>query len=642
MKKFIFNAIFILLILTPLSGQNNKLNFSRLDQEWDLFLYKTPQQVIKDLQEGKKEDCKIKVPGFWNEAIIEKTGKNAPITFGTYRLKLTGLDSTKKYGFFIMDSPGTSCAVYINNKEYAINGNPYCNLENIPSYTGKKKYHYKDSVITPIHFDFIPDENGDAEILFFINNYFYRKSGLWDSVMYGPADNIKTIYYIVLLFNITIIGIFVFIGLLTIIQYFINKTGKEYLYLGITSFIFALRVSTAGFCILPQFLPFVRAALKFKLEYMVNWVVPISILQMLCLLYPVKTQYFVFRFIKEKYLRYTLICCTLFTGLLTLVLPITQANKLVTVTQIFLGLIGLYVIILVIVNLIRKQKHILYYFFSTSVLIIGGFLDVVYSKNKTFIPISPFPFFLVLFIFIQLLLLAVIQNEIYLETISASQSLQKLNKAYLRFVPKEFLSLLKKDSITNIQLGDHSNIEMTIMFSKLNINYNESFFIAENNFQIFNSYLEKISPVIQKNNGFVSKFLSGGFMALFPSGSKNAVYTALEIEEICNKINQEYESNGFGIRITPRIGIHYGKMIIGTIGEENRLDDTVISDTVNTVSRIESVCERLDKHIIISENLYTDIKEKPVESLNLIALDAISVKGKKKPLQLFECKKKGL
>ena len=76
-------------------------------------------------------------------------------------------------------------------------------------------------------------------------------------------------------------------------------------------------------------------------------------------------------------------------------------------------------------------------------------------------------------------------------------------------------------------------------------------------------------------------------------------------------------------------------MIAGTLGEEGRLDDTVISDTVNTVARIESVCERLEKNIIVSQNFEAVIKE---ENFSYEKLESITVKGKSKPLELYEIK----
>jgi len=269
--------------------------------------------------------------------------------------------------------------------------------------------------------------------------------------------------------------------------------------------------------------------------------------------------------------------------------------------------------------------------------LIGGIVDIIYSSTKSLLPISLLPFFVAIFIFIQIFLLATIQNDIYKETESISINLKKLNEAYLRFVPREFLKLLRKDSITNIELGDHSSIEMTIMFSKLNIYSINNSITAEEHFSIFNDYLKTISPIITVHNGFVSKFLSGGFMALFPKSELDSIKSALQIIFYTEEMNKIYNNQKHMIKIIPRIGIHFGKMIIGTIGEENRLDDTVISDTVNTVSRIESVCENLDKQIIISHSLQERLPDIEKAFFNLKELNAIAVKGKQKPLQLYEC-----
>jgi class 3 adenylate cyclase len=151
---------------------------------------------------------------------------------------------------------------------------------------------------------------------------------------------------------------------------------------------------------------------------------------------------------------------------------------------------------------------------------------------------------------------------------------------------------------------------------------------------IFNEYLKQISPIIKKYDGFVSKFLSGGFMALFPNSELDAVRAALEINDCTQKLNNQ--ENFSKHKLTSWIGIHYGRMIIGTIGEENRMDDTVISDTVNTAARIESVCEKLGKNIIISQVLQKKISQEKTIQINLTELDAMYVKGKEKPLQLFE------
>jgi len=626
-KKKLIVLLLTLLFAEGLSlyAKDKRLSFTKLDGQWELYVNKTPDQLFALKTKSKAADCMATVPGFWNTEVKLITGKDDPKVYGCYRYVVRELDPNQSYAFLIKDSPATSCAVYVNQELKAQNGYPFTE--------GYSKDKGVKSQVKPLYGEFTPDSKGRAEIIVFINNYFYRKSGLWDSVMLGPAKSMFNINSLYTVFYTFISGILLFICLLNLIQFLINRKRKEYLYLGIMSLVFALRVSTAGYCSLAMLIPALTTEIKIKLEYMVLWLVPVSMLQMLTTIYPVGDVSILFKSFKEKYFRYSLITITLLSGVLSLALPAVYANKLVPLLQGLTGVSCFYIMVIIVANIVNKQKHIVYYLFSCGVLITGGIIDTIYTKMRNFLPLSLFPFFLVIFIFIQIILLAAIQNDIYQDTRKITTELKQLNEAYLRFVPKEFLKLLNKASITNIQLGDHSSIEMTIMFSKMNFTDNGKTVLPEEHFYLFNEYLEKISPVIKEHNGFVSKFLSGGFMALFPESELDAVQTALEIIKCSEEINQQNSDKN---NIIPRIGIHYGKMIIGTIGEENRLDDTVISDTVNTASRIESVCEKLDKKIIISHSLQERLGENHKENFRLNELESIAVKGKQKPLQLYE------
>ena len=127
-------------------------------------------------------------------------------------------------------------------------------------------------------------------------------------------------------------------------------------------------------------------------------------------------------------------------------------------------------------------------------------------------------------------------------------------------------------------------------------------------------------------------------MALFPKAEIDAVLTALEIEQAVEEFNQKLFTKNHKMDVW--MGIHFGKMIIGTIGEENRLDDTVISDTVNTSSRIETVCEKLGKTIIVSEEVVQKVQTAGTENtpagFKFDRLEDVQVKGKEKPLQIYE------
>ena len=647
-RIFVFVILFSLLqfgLFAQNNLQYNKLGFARLESGWEFYPRKTPQELYEILKKSPAtnsdspaatlpkdsvsseeiQSYTVTVPSYWN-SIFAATDHPTPDNYGCYHYQLKNLNTHKKYALFTKDSPGTSCAVYINGKLSAQTGNPFEILK-------PKSQRTKSSCsqVLPLYVEFSPDVDGTADIIFFVSNYFYRKGGLWDTVFFGSSETITQLYNIFLIFTAIISGVLIFIGLLNILQFLINTKRKEHFFLGVTATVFALRVATAGFSLITILIPVLPSEIEIKLEYLTLWLAPLTILHMLYVLYPTNKKYIIFKWLNEKIFRCTFFGVCYGLGVTSLILPAYFANRMVPILQIAFGCIAVYVVFYIIRNIVRKKKYCYYHLIGCLFLIVGGILDIFYTKSKDLLPISLFPFFLMLFIFVQLILLATIQNDVYKETVKISANLQKLNEAYLRFVPNEFLKLLNKDSIVNVQAGDYADVEMCIMFSKLKITSTTNTTSLDDHFVIFNEFLKQASPIIKKHGGFVSKFLSGGFMELFPSSQKDAIYAALEIK----KCVQQFANSKLCVahKINVGIGIHYGKMIAGTLGEEGRLDDTVISDTVNTVARIESVCERLEKNIIVSQNFEAVIKE---ENFSYEKLESITVKGKSKPLELYE------
>ena len=209
-----------------------------------------------------------------------------------------------------------------------------------------------------------------------------------------------------------------------------------------------------------------------------------------------------------------------------------------------------------------------------------------------------------------------------------------LTEAYARFVPAEFMQLLGKRKITEVELGDHREMEMTILFSDV-----RSFTsIAEDlspkeTFMLLNEYLGRMAPIIAKHGGFVDKYLGDGIMALFPKESDAAIAASAEMLESLAKWNSERERDRlFPIEIG--IGLNSGRMMLGTIGASGRMEGTVISDCVNTASRIESLNKLYGSCVLLTETTFKSIPDS--HRFNFRLLDRVRVKGKNEPVMIYE------
>jgi len=209
-----------------------------------------------------------------------------------------------------------------------------------------------------------------------------------------------------------------------------------------------------------------------------------------------------------------------------------------------------------------------------------------------------------------------------------------MNEANARFVPKQFLEYLGKDSIADIQLGDQVQKEMTVLFSDIRsfTSISEQMTPKEN-FNFLNNYLGYMEPVIRNNNGFVDKFMGDSIMALFPDNTEDAINAAIEMRIKLIEFNHIISQFGQA-PIDSGIGIHTGSLMLGIVGGEGRMEGTVISDAVNLASRLEGLTKLYGSSIIITEE--TLIKISDPTSYHYRFLDIVKVKGKKEAVYIFE------
>jgi len=215
------------------------------------------------------------------------------------------------------------------------------------------------------------------------------------------------------------------------------------------------------------------------------------------------------------------------------------------------------------------------------------------------------------------------------------EAITAIHKVSQKFVPNEFIKSLGKDRLTEVSLGDLVEKEVTVMF----VDIRDFTTISENlnpkdNFLFINSFNKRMGPIIRKNQAFIMQYLGDGFMALFPNGAQHALRAAVEMNKELEIFNQERKvKNRLPIKIG--IGMQNGNLIMGITGDIDRLDAAIISDTVNTASRIEGLSKHFGTNILITQDCIDNLTHP--EEFNFRFLGPVRVKGKQKPIQLYEC-----
>ena len=160
---------------------------------------------------------------------------------------------------------------------------------------------------------------------------------------------------------------------------------------------------------------------------------------------------------------------------------------------------------------------------------------------------------------------------------------------------------------------------------------------AEETAKILHTALNAFSEVIIRNHGVIDKYIGDCIMAFWgaPLGTEqdeiNACRAAIQCQEALIEINRGFHSEGLS-EIAIRIGIHSGDAIVGNLGSDRLFDYTVVGDTVNLASRLESANKHFKTRVMVSEDTYTRTEGLfPARQLGLI-----EVKGKSLPVGIYE------
>jgi len=195
--------------------------------------------------------------------------------------------------------------------------------------------------------------------------------------------------------------------------------------------------------------------------------------------------------------------------------------------------------------------------------------------------------------------------------------------------------LAASDTHTGAELGAPEVREVTVLFADIVGFTSMSETMSPSAVSLLlNDYLSRMTEVIFRYEGTLDKYIGDAIMAVFgapldmPDHAQRAIRTGLEMQERLAEWNAE-RREGPELRI--RIGINSGKAVAGEIGSINKKEYTVLGDTVNIASRLESSVAKPGT-VVIGENTRASAGSR----FDCRELGSFSLKGKTREVQVFE------
>ena len=156
---------------------------------------------------------------------------------------------------------------------------------------------------------------------------------------------------------------------------------------------------------------------------------------------------------------------------------------------------------------------------------------------------------------------------------------------------------------------------------------------------LLNKYFSAMEQCIVKHNGIINKYIGDAIMAIFgvPLPNENQALDtykcSLDMRKTLTELNTELEAENLpAIRFG--IGLHTGNVLAGNIGSNSRMEYTVIGDTVNVASRIESLCKDYNCDLLLSETTAEKINNS--KDFLLQSMGKTEIRGRKTAMNIYK------
>lgn len=226
------------------------------------------------------------------------------------------------------------------------------------------------------------------------------------------------------------------------------------------------------------------------------------------------------------------------------------------------------------------------------------------------------------------------QASISMENARIYEMQETLLKAQQRFVPIQFLKHLGHKDIAKVELGESVSMEMSVLFSDIrNFTPLVERLSPQAVIELLNRVYSRLGKPIAESGGFIDSYAGDGIMALFAVPAQQAVEAGVNMSKALWQFNKLPDRN-IESEIRVGIGVNSGPLVLGTMGANDRMQCSVLGDTVNLASRIEQLTRVYDAQFLISERTYAALQNPEAFSVRMV--DCVAVKGKEAAVNLYE------
>ena len=217
-----------------------------------------------------------------------------------------------------------------------------------------------------------------------------------------------------------------------------------------------------------------------------------------------------------------------------------------------------------------------------------------------------------------------------------NKSKEKVKSAMGKYMSQDVMKRIVMH-IDNLELGG-KKATVTVLFADIRgfTSMSEKM-TAQEVSEILNEYFTEMEPIITKYNGIINKFIGDAVMAIFgepiqdKNHAQNAVKCGYEMLQKVKELQNKWAKEGKP-KIEIGIGINTGEVFVGNIGSINRMEYTVIGDTVNLASRLESYNKVYKTKMLISSSTYENSKN----LIDTIKISDVEIRGKAHKMNIYE------